>query len=148
MIRRAEVQDFWAVMGLLEAMHDENGIGTLDLDKVAAEVERLCDHGVVLIAETAEGVFAGTLALEPQEWWYSKNGFLGDRWFYVHPERRGGGFAARLIQAAHRVADYNGVPLVMGVLSPVEPERKTALFTRAGMKPLGGTFIYDPSEGK
>lgn len=138
-VRSAGPSDTPAVLELLEAMHAENGMAALNREKVRALVERLIGgDGLVLIAERG-GTALGTVGLEPARWWYSDEWFLKDWWTFVAPEGRRTRAAVMLIRAADRTARRAGLPLLMGVLSPKEPERKMRLFGRL-LEPVGGMF--------
>ena len=142
-IRAAGWADMEAIYGLLTAMHAENALAPLHEPKVRGKIGDVLSKGVALIAESG-GIAVATMGLERQAWWYSTGEFLVNPWIYIHPDFRASTLARRLLDTASAVAAENDVPLVIDIASPVEPERKAALFRRRGMRPIGGLFI----EGK
>jgi len=147
-IRLATKGDDEGVLKLLVAMHDENGMAPIDGTKVFMAIQAMRRDGWIYLAESSSGKLAGSLSLTMGEWWYSTEKFLGDRWLFVHPDYRKTPAACMLIRAAKDLSREVGVMLCLGVLSPVDPDRKSALYLRAGMVPVGGMFLYAGSEEK
>ena len=141
-VRRARLADWPAVWRLLEEMHAENALAPIAWRKVNEAMWRIERDGWLLLAES-EGETVGLLALEVATPWYSESPYLQDRALFVTGSSRQGVAALALLRRAKVISDELGVPLCMGVRSPVNPERKSGIFTSLGFQPLGGSFIYN-----
>ena len=133
--RLATFEDVPEIYELLLAMHEEVGLATLAPLKVLQTIEAVLANGFVMLATKGEQVI-GAVGLDVREWWYSNDSYLGDRWTFVHPDHRSPTTAPRLLAKALEVADKTGLPVVMGVLSPHDVERKNKLFRRH-LTPVG-----------
>ena len=131
----AVAEDLYGICELLHVMHAENGIGGLNPQKTEQAVANVIDAGVVLIALDGERIVA-SVGLEHQPWWYSDDLYIGDLWTFVHPEYRRSKIAPRLVRRAREYARELGLPLVMAVLTPNQPERAEKLLLRQ-MQPVG-----------
>jgi GNAT superfamily N-acetyltransferase len=141
-VKLATEADMPRLMELLRAMHAEIGIGALNAPKVFHLVSRLLRDGAVLVA-VEDNLIIGAIGLELRAWWYSDDTVLGDYFFFVDAEHRGSEAAVRLIERASEFAHQAGRPLMLGVLSLVETERKNLFFRRRfpTFKPCGELFI-------
>jgi N-acetylglutamate synthase-like GNAT family acetyltransferase len=141
-IREATQDDVPALMDLLRLMHDENGMAPIDVAKVLNHVLHVLRDGRVLVAEI-DGRIVGSLGLELKSWWYSQASFIGDHWFFVSPNHRTSSAAIDLVNAARRLSKRAAVPLLLGVLTPADTERKNLFFRRKfpTLKPVGELFI-------
>lgn len=146
MLRRATEADEAEILELLADMHAENGLAPMNEAKVVAKVRELLQTGVVLIAFEDDQPIA-TVGLDVRELWYSDAKFVGDWWFFVAEQARGGKTACELLQAARDAAKHVELPLVMGPTTLVRPEAKNRFFRKAGMIPLGGLFIVGNYHG-
>ncbi len=143
MMRIAEPSDLDAVCGLLRLMHTEVAVLTVDEPKALGTIRAVIDSRQCLVSEEA-GQIVGSLGLVYGEpFWYSSDQGLIDRWFFIHPDHRGGGHAQDLILTAKKLARIAGVPLWVGVSSTKKTVRKM-LFLEKYMRPFGGIFYYEP----
>jgi hypothetical protein len=106
-VRLAQPADEPALFSLLMAVHRE-GLGRVfpyDPEKVNAAIQ----HGTrqrggiigVIDAPDKPGTLAGSVGLDIQEWWWSRDCFMQERWLYVFPAyRHGTGYFAALKQFA------------------------------------------------
>ena len=137
--RLASGPDVPDLYDLLLTMHDEVGMATLAPLKVVQAIENVLETGFCVVAEI-DGEIVGSIGLDLREWWYSEDVFFGDRWVFVHPDYRKSSIAAGMLRKAISFADKADIPLVVGVFSPKDVERKNALFRRH-FSPVGETFI-------
>ena len=135
----AVAEDIDGICELLHVMHAENGIGGLNPVKTLQAVADVIDAGVVLIALDGERI-VGSVGLQHGTWWYSDDLYVGDLWTFVHPEYRRSKIAPRLVKRAREYARGLGLPLLMAVLTPHQPERAEKLLLRQ-MQPIGRTFM-------
>jgi ribosomal protein S18 acetylase RimI-like enzyme len=140
--RRAGPHEVDAVTDLLVAMHAENGIGKLAFRKVEALVQRLVLQGSVLVLLEGERV-VGTVGLEVSEWWYSADRFVGDYFFFVHPDYRSPEAAETLMDAAKAYARERGLPLLMGPLTRVDTLLKIRWYRTQGFELVGGFLLKE-----
>ena len=115
MIRHAVRDDFTRLWPLLMDMHREQGLFSLNKEKVARTLAEAIDGGQVLIAESG-GVILGTFAWTITTFYYSDDQFIGDLWLYVRPEHRRSMAAVRLRNAMTAEARKRGLPLVAGAV--------------------------------
>ena len=141
-VRHATAADAAQIMRLLHRMHEENGLVPANWEKVAGIVIAGIAQRTIIVAQQGPRLI-GTTGLEMQRWWYSDAGFLGARWFFVHPDHRRSSAAFRMLKMAKTIARRRGLTLAMGVISPKEPERKGNLFRRKGFRFVGEMFIHE-----
>jgi GNAT superfamily N-acetyltransferase len=142
MLTIANPGDLDEMCALIKVMHDENGVGRLDQSKVRGAISEVIASGGCLVAKQ-DGRIVGSVGLIMDEWWYSSEKALIDRWFFVHPDHRKFGHATRLIAAMKAAADTSGLPVVLQVSSTVDTLSKLKFFKRH-LTPLGGAFIHMP----
>lgn len=143
MMRVAVPSDVDSIFDLLKLMHEEVGVLTVDESKALGTIRTIVDTRQCLVS-TEAGQIVGSLGLtfaEPA--WYSTDRGLVDKWFYIHPDHRGGTHAQDLILTAKRLARIADVPLWVGVSATKKTVRKM-LFLEKYMHPFGGMFYYIP----
>lgn len=136
----AVAEDVDGLCDLLAVMHAENGIGRLNISKTRRVVEGVVQYGVALIALYDDERIVASIGLEHQPWWYSDDFYVGDRWTFVHPDYRRSKIATRLLRQARNYAKALGLPLLMGPLTPNQPERVDKLYARH-FQPIGRIFM-------
>lgn len=146
MMRMAEPSDLEAIGKLLYLMHAEVAVLTVDEPKARETVTAIVNSRQCLVSCDDTGQIVGSLGLiygEP--FWYSSDRGLMDKWFYIHPDHRGGTHAQDLIVTAKKLARIAGIPLWVGVSSTKKTVRKM-LFLEKWMQPFGGMFYYLPEK--
>lgn len=139
MIRRATVDDAEEIYRLLVQMHQENGIFPMSEPKVRFCISECINRGLVLV-DRVNGTIIATMGAGFQELWYSDTVLLGDYWMYVRKGHRKSSAAPRMLRAFKAAAKTIGCPLGVGVFSPVDTERKNALFRRF-FTPVGERYV-------
>jgi GNAT superfamily N-acetyltransferase len=142
MLSVATPDDFEAVYELLKVMHAENGIGRVDEPKARGAISEVINANGCLLAWQGDRI-VGSVGLTMTSWWYSRENFLTDMWFFVHPDHRAEGHATRLIAWMKTAAKHAGIPVVLSVGTKVDSLSKLKFF-RKHMTPFGGAFIYEP----
>lgn len=130
---------------LLGLMHDENGIGDWSTERVKHAIANTINSGQVMLIHDGP-VPIGTYGLQVQDWWYSKDRFVGDLWFYIHPDHRSLRIFRAMVSMARSYARGLDLPLLMGVVSLERPLAKTRLYRRFG-RPVGGMFLMEEGDG-
>lgn len=120
-------------------MHEEAGMGSVNVDKVERHVRTTLDKGVILIIEDGNQPRAA-MGLRIQDFWWSDDKALMDAFTYVAPEARRSRAFRMLFNEAKKMATQSGLPLLMANFGPVDEDRKSKLFKRLG-KQLGTTII-------
>lgn len=138
-----------AVCMLLEVAQTETAVELPPVNptKLMFSVLQTASEGVVLVARLPDGRVIGSVGLHVASWYWSDARYIGDRWFFVHPEFRKSKVARTLLDATKALAKKHNLTLMLGVSTGLDTELKTQWYTRAGLTYAGGLFIFKP-EGK
>lgn len=149
-VRLAHAGDEEALMVLCRLLHQENGAFPMDEDRVREILHSAFQRqgGMIGVVDSEDGTsLDGCIVLTLQQMWYSNEWYLGELFLFVHPERRRGGPAARLIRFGKEMATKLGLPLVIGVLSNQRTEEKVRMYQRELGPPAGAFFMYGATTG-
>ncbi len=139
--RVARPQDAAAILDLLLEGHSSDWpFFSVNRDKALGEISRLIEEGIVLVAEQ-DSMVIGSISFDVHEWWFSDDVFLCEVWTFVRPESRQSKAAETLLRRARALAEEAETPLVVGIFSPHQAERKNKLFRRF-FKPVGEIFAH------
>ena len=139
LLRSANQQDIPRIAFLLMRMHEESGMGKLNMPKVERYIGATLARGVILIVEDDDLPIA-TMGLRVQDFWWSDDTALVDAFTYVAPEGRKSSAFRMMFRKAKEMANKAHMPLLMANFGHVDEERKSKLFRRIG-KPMGTTII-------
>lgn len=139
-IRAAVSADIPGVFRLLQEMHRELPMMSVDDPKALAFIEHLLETGFILVAE-ADGKIVGSIGIGPQQWWFSDDWFLADYWTFVSKDSRRSQIAPEMLTRIKEFADKAGMPLMMGIFSLEQVKRKNKLY-RKHFKPMGEVFFH------
>ena len=143
-VRFAQQDDEEEIMTMCERLHGENGLFPLVPDKVRQVLRRAFDReGGILGVVGEAGRIEGSICLTLDQFWYSDDWFLNERWNYVLPEYRRSTNAKDMIKFAQMTADEIKVPLIIGVLSNERTEAKVELYKRSLGKPAGAFWVQN-----
>jgi len=137
--RPATPDDMDALKELLREMHAENGLAPVNEEKAIATIEKVISDGMAILAER-DGVLVGSVGLFPTKFWYSDTVYLADFWTYVRKDQRVTKTAMDLLRFVRVFAKETGLPIITGPVTPVDLERKTVFYRRAGFEPIGALF--------
>lgn len=153
-VRHATPADADAVFDILVAAHADNGVFSLDPERVRATIHHLTEHpidpntgkaldplGLIAIIDAPKGGIAGIVILTLSRYWFSDEWLLDELVNFVRPEHRKSRHAQALINFAKETADRFGVPLNMTVLSTKRTAAKLKLYGRQ-MRQVGGSFMH------
>lgn len=144
-LRTAKPADAVAVMQAIRPMHEESAIQfppIVEADALRWIID-VIERGFVVLAEV-DGRIVGTLGLRVQTYpWNARVPFLYNTWFYVAPEFRKGGTAAKLLdkaKAAHH--QHHGIGVLVDITTAVDAARKDRFMAAMGFTYMGGLFAY------
>lgn len=148
-VRLATQRDEDELMHLCRRNHAENGIGSLNEDKVRSIMRRAFqvgrnDPGVIGVV--GDNRIEGSICLIVEPLWYGDEPFLQEAWHFVAPEFRRSNHARDLIAFAQQMtlpAPVGfGVPLWIGITSTHRMEAKTRLYRKQLGDPIGVSWFF------
>ena len=146
-IRHATLLDTGSLLVMLNTMHQEpeHELDRVDWVKVSHTLVDCIGKGLVLIAETDEGVFAGSIGGDISTEWYSSAPLLGDYWYYVLPEHRASPAAFQLMKHFEKLTEMN---VKVGHVLGDDIERKDNMFEKLGFFKSGSLYRKDQANGR
>jgi len=101
---------------------------------------------LVVVAEDLDtGALVGSIGMDVGTFpWNPEFHYLNGEWFYVAPERRGGGTADKLMKVAKDIAAKNGLPLRLDSIWGVAPELQDRYRKNHGFQYVGGNHVWFP----
>jgi GNAT superfamily N-acetyltransferase len=146
-VRLATKADEGEIFGLLVMLHAENGLFSMNRDKVIDGIQYATERqgGIIFVIEEDNRVVA-TMGMAIVSDWYSDDEYLLERWNYVHPDYRKRDYARRLLEQgkwAHEWFKREGamMPFMCGINSFHRTESKIRLYARH-MPCIGAYFMY------
>jgi len=146
-VRVARKKDEGDIFGLLIMLHAENGLFSMNREKVIKGIQHATERkgGIIFVIDEGPRVVA-TLGMSIVSDWYSDDEYLLERWNYVHPDYRTRNYGRRLLEQgkwAHEWFKREGalLPFMCGINSFHRTESKLRLYARH-MPCLGGYFMY------
>lgn len=138
----ATPQDENAIFKMLCLAQKENGIFPMNERKVRDFIRLATEHkgGIIGIIE-GKNYIEASVGLVLENWWYTDEWSIGERWNFVHPNHRKSDHAKKLIEFSKWVADEMKLNLEMGVISNERTEAKVRLYRRQ-LPYAGAFFIY------
>lgn len=146
-VRIANSDDEEEVMELCRMLHRENGIFSLDEDKVRSTLRRAFNReGGILGVIGKKGTIEAIIYMSLGEFWYSRDTHLEEYFSYVKPEYRKSKDAMDLVQFARWCADSSNMYLIIGIMSDQRTAGKVRLYQRSLGEPIGAFFLYPKKE--
>jgi GNAT superfamily N-acetyltransferase len=146
-VRLATKQDEGEIFGLLLMLHAENGLFSMNRDKVISGIQHATERtgGLIYVIDDGSRVVA-TMGMTIASDWYSDDQYLMERWNYVHPDYRKSDYARKLLEQgkwAHEWFKAKGalMPFFCGINSLHRTEAKIRMYSRH-MPCIGGYFMY------
>jgi hypothetical protein len=143
-IRPATLEDTNDIFWLLMDMAKENTDREVSIAGTVDEIRRITGLGGCIVA-VKDDTIIGSAGISPQSPWFTEDVFLGDSWFYIHPDHRVSSAAAKMKKSLQTFAKNAGKDLVLAVHSTDNAERKNKFFAR-DMALMGSTFVYKVKE--
>lgn len=148
-VRLATKSDEADIFALLLMLHAENGMFSLNHDKVIAGIQWATERqgGLIFVIPAGDGRIVATMGMTVTSDWYSDDEYLLERWNYVHPEHRRSDYARKLLEQGKwasewfRAKNRRAVPFLCGINSFDRLESKVRLYARH-MPCIGAYFMY------
>jgi hypothetical protein len=119
------------VMELCRALHQENGIFTMNEEKVRNMLNLAFDKkGGILAGIGEKGKLEGLVFIYLSSFWYSDDPFWEELFLFVLPEYRKSTNAVELLKFGKWCTEETGFPLFIGIMSDSATARKERLYER------------------
>jgi len=147
-IKFARPEDIPQIVALGYQELKENGIENiglqLDFDKILFKVTDLVLNHVVLVKRNDENdkIIDGAVAFLITPDWYSSTPMMVGMGIFVKPEKRSFKVIKSIVSSAKEYAIINKLPIVFGVTSQKDADRKRKLFTYLGFEDWGSTLVW------
>jgi hypothetical protein len=145
-VRIADKSDEEELMSLCRQLHAENGLFTLNEDKVRATLHSAFNReGGILGVIGDAGKIESMILMIVGYFWYSDEPHLEELYAFTSPPFRKTKNSVELIEFAKWASDVSGFPLVIGVMSNERTAAKVRLYQRKLQAPIGNFFWYKGS---
>jgi|SRR5215472_4163660 len=146
-VRLATKADEGEIFGLLLMLHAENGMFSLNRDKVILGIQHATERrgGIIYVIDEGPRVVA-TMGMSVVCDWYSDDEYLMERWNFVHPEYRQSDYARMLLEQGKWATEWfkahaKLLPYMCGINSFDRTEAKIRMYARH-MPCIGAYFMY------
>lgn len=145
-VRIANRGDEEEIIALCRMLHEENGLFSMDEEKVRRDIGEALDgeNGIVGVIGEPQELHAFTY-LRLGQFWYTSDWSLEERFVFVHPDHRQSKNLQALIAFDKQMSDKLRVPLVIGILSTKRTEAKVRAYQRY-LPSVGAFFFYRGAE--
>lgn len=141
-VRIAKPGDEEAIFNLMVMANQENGQYHMNPTKVLDFIKKATQgNGAIIGVIDGQNGIEASVGLVLQQWWYTDEWSLGERWNFVHPNHRKTIHAKKLIEFSKWCAKSMNFSLEMGVISNDRTEAKVRLYRRQ-MPCVGAFFMY------
>lgn len=150
-VRFVKPADVTELCQFLEAAHNDNAIFKISKTKVLDVVRDACypmieakywEHPVVVVIDGDDGKIAASLGMMFEQFWYTDEWSLCERWCFVREEYRRSTYAKDLLNWGMWFSDRLKLPFLTGVMSTHRTEAKVKLYGRL-MRHIGGFFMHN-----
>jgi GNAT superfamily N-acetyltransferase len=118
---------------------DVSGVMTLEPVKTYEGIRDCVMECYAVVAEHDDRI-VGSLGLGSQAFWYSSVQHLWNAWYFVEPEYRNSRAGAMMLREVKNFARMVRMPLIVGISSLKDVDRKDAFFKRL-FRPIGGWYL-------
>src|SRR5262245_36147079 len=146
-VRLATKADEGEIFGLLIMLHAENGLFSMNRDKVIQGIQWATDRkgGIIYVIDEGPRVVA-TLGMIIACDWYSDDEYLLERWNFVHPDYRRSDYGRKLLEQSKWSSDWfraqgKVMPFFCGINSFHRTEAKIRMYARH-FPCIGAYFMY------
>ncbi len=147
-VRLAKPDDEDEIMRICIMLHQENGIFSMDEQKVRDKVrECLYQRGGIMGVVGEPGRIEAVICLTLGQAWYSSDWSLEEHFAFVLPNHRRSENAKELVVFAKGCARELKLPLMIGILSNERTEAKVRLYQRQLGAPAGAFFLVGAQTG-
>jgi len=125
--------------------HTLSGDGSPEIEwgRASSHINHFLFKGIVYNVLDGDKII-GSIAVAPDDYWWSAEQYIGDGWFYVLPEYRNlkdqTPPSHPLMDAVIEYAKEQDKPLILGVFNLDGVERAKKLFDKKGFHQIGGMY--------
>jgi len=147
LVKAAQLPDEDQIYEMLLELHQENGIFVVDEERVRSFIREATEQrgAIIGVIRGETGELEASVGMVIDQWWYTLEWCLSERWLFVKPQCRRSTHARRLVDYAKHAAEKMGIPLQMGIMSTQSTAKKEALYARK-MTRLGGIYMWDANQ--
>ena len=137
------IADFLAENFWTEHTLSGDGSPEIEWGRASSHINHFLFKGIVYNVLDGDKI-VGSIALAPDDYWWSAEQYIQDGWFYVLPEYRNlkdqTPPSHLLIDAAIDYAKEQEKPLILGIFNLDGVERAKKLFDKKGFHQIGGMY--------
>lgn len=143
-VRIATPDDDDEIMDLCRALHAENGLFTLNENKIRGYFQQShARKGAFVGVIGPKGKIEASTCLLITDSYYTDDWHLTELWCHVGEKYRNSRNAEALIEFGKSCSDRIGIPLVIGIISNDRVRQKVRLYRRMLGYPAGAFFVYN-----
>lgn len=143
-VRLATPADEDEVLDMTRRLHDENGLFTLNEDKVRSCIRRcFTREGYIVGVIGKAGALEASTCLALSDFYYTNDWHLGELWNFVDAPYRRSHNAEALVAFGKACADHMRMPLFTGIITNKRMAGKVRLYRRLLGPPTGAFFLYN-----
>jgi hypothetical protein len=143
-VRIATREDEDGVLEMCRRLHTENGLFTLNENKVRDTIRKCYDaKGTIVGVIGPPGGLEASTCLSISDTHYTDDWHLVELWNYVIPECRKSRNAEALIEFGKSCSDRMGIPLFTGIITEKSLAGKVRLYRRRLGNPTGAFFVHN-----
>jgi hypothetical protein len=149
-VRLAQPDDGEAILDMCRRLHAENGLFSLNEDKLRRLIGRYFKReGIIIGVIGKPSELQACTCMQLTDTYYTDDWYLDEMWNYVEPEyRKGTRNAEALLEFCKSCARQMNMPLLTGIITNKNMAKKVRLFRRFLSYPVGATFLYNSSKWK
>lgn len=130
-------------MAMCRELHDENGLFSLNENKVRGHLRRCYDRkGAIVGVIGPKGKIEASTCLLISDMHYTDDWHLAELWNHVGRQHRQSRNAEALIAFAKKCSDEIGIPLITGIITNNRVAGKVRLYRQMLGYPAGAFFVY------
>lgn len=143
-VRIALPSDEEEVMAMCRRLHAENGLFSLNEDKVRSYIRKCYDQTGTIVGVIGEpGHIEASTCLLISDFYYTDDWHIAELWNFVDADYRRSRNAEALIAFGKSCSDKMRVPFFTGIITNKQMAGKVRLYRRSLGYPTGAFFIYN-----
>jgi len=143
-VRIATPADEDEIMAMCRALHDENGLFSLEEAKIRHLIRRCFNRDKCIVGVIGPtGKIEASTCLVIADSYYTNDWHLAEQWNHVGKEHRQSRNAEALIEFAKKCSDEIGIPLVIGIITNNRVAGKVRLYRQHLGYPAGAFFVHN-----
>jgi hypothetical protein len=144
LVRLAQPVDEDAIIDMCRRLHKENGLFSLNEDKVRTCLRKCFNReGVVVGVIGMPGELQASTCLQFSDFYYTNDWHLAELWNFVEEPYRNTRNAEALIEFGKACSRDMQMPLFTGIITNKQMAGKVRLYRRLFGYPVGAFFLYN-----